>query len=325
MDNEKNLSEENVTKVKVCDYRQLNIIVAQLKMSYPFVVGSIKTSTCNLGDHFQILAMRYLLAESGLTPEIYIDRDDEIASCQKLMDLEQKVLLVLNGWFKTNLKQWPPHEKIIPLFIGFHIRLFQCPTLMSDEAIEYYKKYQPIGCRDPYTLNLLANKGVNCYLSYCLTLTLSPRPIQPESELIMVASRTTEILEILPGCLKNIQYVNHYTSTHDFDQNIVTAENLLARYRTEPTLVITTFLHSALVCLALSIPVVVFYPKPYNLAQKQSDRERFSCLDGLIRIYNFEEINDVNFQPSIINVDTLRQRIRCQFSLELNKILRQFA
>lgn len=125
--------------------------------------------------------------------------------------------------------------------------------------------------------------------------------------------------------VSEIEYVNHYTSTHDFDQNIVTAENLLARYRTEPTLVITTFLHSALVCLALSIPVVVFYPKPYNLAQKQSDRERFSCLDGLIRIYNFEEINDVNFQPSIINVDTLRQRIRCQFSLELNKILRQFA
>ena len=56
----------------------------------------------------------------------------------------------------------------MPIYLGFHFRLFQSPSLIGPEAIEHYRVHGPIGCRDQHTLSLLREKGVNAFLSHCL-------------------------------------------------------------------------------------------------------------------------------------------------------------
>jgi hypothetical protein len=268
--------------------------------------ASLKVSTKNLGDHIQILAGLSLLTRLKIAPKWYVDRDDEIASANLIAHVNSKVLMLINGWFKTNPAEWPPNSKIIPLFIGFHIRLFQSPSLISAEAIEYYKQHEPIGCRDIYTQKLLSDLGVKCYDSNCLTFTL-PRRLDDKSEqdTVFVSSRDKNILNILPSHIGEYTYINHYSETTNFDENIAKANQLLTTYKTRAKLIITTFLHCAIPALAMGIPVIVFYPKN-NEYGHQSDRERYSSLSQIVRIYYWDEIDQVDWNPEPLNISSIK-------------------
>jgi len=289
------------------------------------LIGSLKLSTNNLGDHIQIIAMNNLLKLNNLTPTIFLDRDHEVSKCKTLDKIDSKLFVVFNGWFKINGDQWPPNDKIIPLFIGFHMRLTTCPELLSDEAITYYKKYEPIGCRDIFTKNKLINKGIDAYISHCLTLTLPTRIKNPSTQnKIIVASRDRKLLNLLPKYIsKDAIYINHITNDFDHDINMKKAIKLCNFYRNNAKLIITTFLHGSLFAIATGIPVVVFYPyhPSHNYKRKsKSDRERFSSLIDLVPIYTFSQINEVNFNPDPIDITKLKNDIIDNFNSHLNKI-----
>ena len=44
--------------------------------------------------------------------------------------------------------------------------------LSKQQNINYFKKHQPVGCRDYKTVTMLQEKGIKAYFSYCLTSTL---------------------------------------------------------------------------------------------------------------------------------------------------------
>ena len=116
----------------------------------------------NLGDYIQSIATKEIIGEDS----IGLDREN-------LHTYDgPNVYLIMNGWFMQNPKNWPPNDKIKPLFISFHINPVAKDNLLSKKGLEYFQKYEPIGCRDFYTLNLLEKKGINSYFSGCLTLTL---------------------------------------------------------------------------------------------------------------------------------------------------------
>jgi len=83
-----------------------------------------------------------------------------------------KVNLIMNGWFMEAPYHWPPSEQISPLFISFHLNPTAKKGMLTPHGISYFKKHQPIGCRDHYTQNLLSGYGIKTYYSGCLTLTL---------------------------------------------------------------------------------------------------------------------------------------------------------
>lgn len=283
-----------------------------------FTIASYKVSTNNLGDHIQIIANLNLLQKYGMKPTLYIDRDNEIKTLQTFKEKSDKpILLVLNGWHKTNPVEWPPSEHIVPIFLGFHIRLHQSPTLLSEEAIEYYKKHEPIGCRDPHTEILLREKGVSSFESGCLSLTLKNN-FRSGGENIYVSSRNRNILKIIPNNI-NYKYINHYSDTYNFDINMKRAQELLEKYQSAK-LVVTTFLHCALPCIAMGVPVIVFYPESFHDIN-QSDKERFSSLSQLLRIYKFSEIDQVNWNPLSVNVDNLKEDIKKKYEKSLLKTL----
>ncbi len=261
----------------------------------PSDLASLSVSTENLGDHIQAQAGLELLARFGLSPRIALDRDFELRSAPGL-DPERSHPILLNGWFKRDSSEWPPHPRLEPIFLGFHIRLFQSPSLMSGESLAYYRAHQPIGCRDRHTAQLLSANGVEAYESHCLTLTF-PRRVRAASQAeVFVVSRDERLLQALPASLGPFTSLLHYTGDTDFARNLARARKLLEVYRDRARLIVTSLLHCAMPALALGIPVVMFYPmnSPEGHA---SDRERFSSLENLIRIWRFDEMDDVDWSP----------------------------
>ncbi|MCM1139866.1 MAG: polysaccharide pyruvyl transferase family protein [Muribaculum sp.] len=118
--------------------------------------------TFNIGDYVQSIAARQFLP----SVDLYIHR--EHLNDQQKEDLR----LILNGWFMHNPENWPPCEKIHPLFVAFHMNKLAETAMLSPEGIDYLKKHEPIGCRDRYTESLLKSKGIEAYFSGCMTLTL---------------------------------------------------------------------------------------------------------------------------------------------------------
>ena len=90
------------------------------------------------------------------------------------------------------------------------------------------------------------------------------------------------------------------------------AEELLEIYRSRARLMITTLLHCALPAVAMGIPVVVFYPLN-NKAAHASASERFSSLDGLVRVHRFEEIASVDWNPKPVDTGEIKLKILDRF------------
>ena len=116
----------------------------------------------NIGDYVQALAAsQYMPSVDG-----FVNREELSAyngdECK----------MIMNGWFMHHPENWPPSERINPLFVAFHLNESVKSQMLTKEGIDYLKKHEPIGCRDQYTASILAEAGVVSYFSGCLTLTL---------------------------------------------------------------------------------------------------------------------------------------------------------
>lgn len=277
-------------------------------------IAAIRVSTQNLGDHLQILAALQLLRRFGIRPSAFIDRDYELEDCSALRELPGPIGMLIHGWFKNGHDRWPPSEKIAPIFFGFHIRLFQSPALMSPEAVDYYRRQAPIGCRDVYTLELLSRAGVECFETNCVTLTLHCRLAEPSLQTeLFVVSRDRRLLDLVPEHLGPRTYLSHYTDTQDFGSNLLAAKAMLERYRNRARLIVTTFLHCALPAIAMGIPTIVFYPVD-SPAGNSSDVERFSALAKLVHVHHFDQAHKVNWNPKPVDVAALKLSVIDQFA-----------
>lgn len=271
--------------------------------------ASLKVSTENLGDHIQIISGLKMMSRLGAEPTQYIDRDDEIRSAPQLASEDGSVGILLNGWFKTNRAEWPPHPKLVALLHGFHIRLFQCPELLSEPSLDFFQRHAPIGCRDVYTESLLRSKGVSAFTTNCLTLTLPRRLNEPATQTeVLVTSRDDRILAYLPARLQPYRFICHYSGSRDFETNMSLAYDLIETYRSRAKLIVTTLLHSALPAIAMGIPVVMFFPLNEDNAHA-SDRERFSSLQDLIPIHHLSDIGSVDWDPAPVDAGRLKLQI----------------
>ncbi len=117
----------------------------------------------NLGDYVQTIAtLQYFPKDSA----VFVDRE-------KLDEYKgEQLKLIMNSWFNKYPNHWPPSSDIYPLFVSSHFNDRMIPVLISDSGKNYLKKYEPIGCRDKETAELLSANGIQAYFSGCLTLTL---------------------------------------------------------------------------------------------------------------------------------------------------------
>ena len=130
-------------------------------MKYKLLAISTE-SQVNIGDYIQALASAQFL------PQI-----DGFIQREELKDYEgEECKVIMNGWYMHHPEQWPPSPKIHPLFVAVHFNTLAQKKLLAEGSIEYLKMYQPIGCRDKFTQDLLQGEGLEAYFSGCMTLTL---------------------------------------------------------------------------------------------------------------------------------------------------------
>ena len=131
----------------------------------------------NYGDHIQSIAASQFLPQI----DFKVERD-------KLNNDYELAKVIMNGWFTYNPENWPPNEKLNPLFISFHLNpTYSDILLKKEENRDFLRKHEPIGCRDFSTLKILEQYNIKAYYSFCLTSTLglSYSKTAPNNNIIM--------------------------------------------------------------------------------------------------------------------------------------------
>ncbi|NYI79923.1 hypothetical protein [Nocardioides panzhihuensis] len=231
------------------------------------------------------------------------------------------------GWYMHPIFEMrygmPFHKNLRPIFVSFH-----CSTraMMTDETIEYLKKYAPIGCRDWTTVDILLSVGVPAFFSGCLTTTVST--VFPDA---------TE----LPGPDAPVGYVDVFDGTipegaptyaqggldevrfRPFVKNIDDAITMLEGYRRDHRKLVTSRLHCYLPGRSIGIDID-FRPKNLSdprfaglnpLTPEEFDGIRESMNDRLetilTKIFSGASVEEVYAQWSEMNaaeVEIARQR-----------------
>ena len=116
----------------------------------------------NIGDDIQTLAAIELLRKNNIFEYSLIERESI-----HTYDGEP-ITLIMNGWWAHGNQQiFPLPDQITPVFISFHCA--SRPHVIVNN-FEYFKKHEPIGCRDQATVDFLSENGVEAYFTGCLTL-----------------------------------------------------------------------------------------------------------------------------------------------------------
>ena len=231
--------------------------------NYPFMKQKIEFG--NIGDYIQSLAALQYLPKNCIP--VFVDRDNiEFYNNSKF-----NITIIMNGWNTIKKGNRKVPDKIFPIYISYHINYINISDSISFNNL---KKYEPIGCRDIYTQQILEKSGINAYFSSCLTTTLDIDFAVNHSE------RTNEIIfidykfGIFPQAdkfiksLKKYNFSNVIYKRHKFKlkyshlQRFKLARNLLGQYA-RAKLVISTRIHGALPCLALNTPII-FVNKKYD-------------------------------------------------------------
>lgn len=116
----------------------------------------------NIGDYIQALASAQFITYRDGWVERELLNVYNGAPCK----------IIMNAWYMHNPEQWPPSSLIDPLFVAMHINSMVSERFLQDDSIAYLRGYEPIGCRDEYTVENLRKKGIKAYFSGCMTLTL---------------------------------------------------------------------------------------------------------------------------------------------------------
>jgi hypothetical protein len=213
-------------------------------------IGGFKYSTQNIGDEIQSLAAEQFLPR--------IDKRFDRDKLRLVNEGNDKYFVIMNGWFShTPNDCFPPSKNIVPFFISFHIAQENKNYFLRDKCISYFKKHEPIGCRDKGTMQMLQEKGVDAYFSGCLTTTFPKRNTQPTNGKVFLVDTPPLVDKFIKKQFDNIETIEHFTNNYGKYKSRI-AQELLKKYKTEADLIITNRVHCALPCAAMGIPVIFF-------------------------------------------------------------------
>jgi len=224
--------------------------------------------TDNIGDDIQSFAQKRFLPQI----DYYIDRES-LDTFYPDDNLSEPVAVIMNAWYMYQKFNWPPSPYIYPLFISMHITktdYFGIGTAFLDGiGGEYLNHFTPIGARDLNTLNIFLEKGIDAYLSGCLTLTIDVEKEKEVKDVIYLVDIDEFSEQLIRNMYPNEHFVirhhevNYYDDSLPYDTRMDIVESLLEEYQ-DAKCVITSRLHCALPCLALKTPVLMLYEDSFE-------------------------------------------------------------
>jgi len=278
----------------------------RMKWKYSSWHNTNNSISANIGDNIQTLAVDYLYKKMGIEKKDIVDINNEVELQE--YDGEEYVVMPMAGYFSLfkSFKQLPTSKKIIPVFFSFEMSNEE----ECDDIIPYLKMYEPIGCRDEATSNLLKSKGVESFVSGCLSITLPKRDLQQScnADKVFLVDVPKSLENYIPDELKHNAVEMHHC--FNIGQNYMTdkdvkkideyANSVLERYRNEAKLVVTSRLHALIPCIAMGIPVI--------FANENFD-DRFSWIDKLIPLYNYKTFDTINWNVQTVECENIKNTI----------------
>ncbi|MBE6968542.1 MAG: polysaccharide pyruvyl transferase family protein [Ruminococcaceae bacterium] len=249
----------------------------------------------NLGDNMQILAIDHIYEQMGidLKDVVYIDTNE--LSTYKGEYVILPVTMPLVDYREGGIAgRFSPY--IIPVFLG----LTMVKETLEDVEVAYYKKYEPIGCRDERTLNTLRRYQIRCYLHGCITITLPKRESEPERGEVFLVDVDPKLAERIPASLReNAQIRTHLRHEKLEDAKAETLRQY-QEYKDKARLVITSLLHCSMPCVAAGIPVILL---------KDRVSYRMSWLEKLLPINTPDKLEGTDWDPAPVELDAHRDRV----------------
>lgn len=265
----------------------------------------------NLGDYIQSLAAEQFI------PAVHkrFNRDylGEVKS-------SKKYILIMNGWFTHSPGScFPLSPAFRPVFWGLHVTNWNdsWQHLISDpDSLDYLKKHQPVGCRDRYTQQKLANEGIESFYTKCLTLTFPKRNKIIKKELNVIV----DVPILMPPHIEanSIRLTHHIPKEISEDQKRVKAKELIGFYKNNASTVITTRLHCALPCIAMGIPVIFFgNRKDYRVSILEDIGVPINNFPVNHYTYDQNQLeklkqtvwNETNWNPSVIDFESSKTEL----------------
>lgn len=161
------------------------------------------------------------------------------------------------------------------------------------------EKYEPIGCRDQKTFEVMQKFGIDAYLNGCMTITLPKMKEVNRNGKVFIVDVCKEFLDFIPSPIKD----DAVYKTHVFLNRIVKEEESLAQYaqyQKEAKLVITSRLHCAVPCIAYGIPVI-YAPK--------RNSSRSAWLQKIIPVYDKELWKNIDWEPKSVDIEELKKKV----------------
>lgn len=249
--------------------------------------GLFHYNTENIGDEIQSIAARRFLPQI----DYYFDRDDIDAT---VVRNDEKVKLIMNGWYTHKPELWPPKTKSIdPLLISMFVEQtegvnYSAEAFSSPESVKFLKKFGPVGARDLSSRDFFNSIGVESYFSGCLTLTLIADKRVKKQDFILAVDVSDAVFNKISSLTdrKIVRLDTYRLSALTYDEKFKLAEYWLMLYQSAHA-VVTPRLHCMLPCLALETPVIAISGR---------DPRRYNGLIDLTNHYAEDEFVDKGFK-----------------------------
>lgn len=247
----------------------------------------------NLGDHIQILAIDNLYANMGINKDelVYINMEDLATYNGARVKLPVAFPLLR---YNENGIAGMFSDKIEPVFIAFTVAKW----FLEKEEVAYLKRYEPIGCRDEHTYQLLCKYEIDAYLNGCLTITLPQRQITPNQNKIYCIDIPEKLKDKLPIKVRENAIFLSNIVDGPLDNATRFASHRYQEYQDNASLIITSLLHISTPCVAYGIPVIL---------ARDLISYRFSWLDKLLPIYSENDYDTIDWNPKSIDVEKIRK------------------
>ncbi len=281
------------------------------KIVYNYGEAALRSSGYNLGDGIQTLALEYIYQSMGIPEEDII----EIDVCDINTYTGEYVLLPMYSVaIGIGFAKLPLSPKIVPVFISSHF----AKNVFTQEEVNYLKSYEPIGCRDEFSLQIMKKHGIRSYMSGCITVVFPQRKQKVDNGKVFLVDTPDSLESFLPKeivnrgerCTHMIPIPKREMTTEDGRINYQKSKQMLERYEEEAALVISSRLHALVPCMAMGIPVIGAFE---NISY------RFSWMDKYLHLYSQKEFKNINWYPAPIIYEDIKEKILEFFCCQIQK------
>lgn len=253
----------------------------------------------NIGSVAMRIAMEDLLVEMG------VNRDDIVhLSKDTWNDYHGEYLIVpVNGHHMQdsgNKELLSMSERIIPVFLSISLN----DNNLTPDQVRYFKRYEPIGCRDYRTMRSLRDYGIDAYVSGCMAGTFSKRA-PGDYKKVFFADVPYDVLKYVPEDIcRDIEFVKHELKVEDIPDGLNPesyTRYIIERYINEARLVVSSRFHGVIIPWSLGIPVI---------AVNEAYTFRFSSVKKILPFYTRDEFSRIDWNPPYIDNQFYREQTR---------------